>query len=181
MADRLIKTETLADIADAIRKKRETAGSIRPSSFASEIRSILTKERLLEYVTGALTNIKADDLEGATTIVAYGFCARRNLKSVELPNTVTSIQTAAFKACSSLEFVKIPQSVLTISDQSFYYCTSLETVVIERVWPTYDFAVGAFAGCNALKRIIVPKGSLEMYKEATNWSAYADIMEEAAE
>lgn len=139
------------------------------------------KKRLREYATGAITEIKAEDIEGATTIIAYGFYARKNLKSVELPNTVISIQTAAFRACSSLEFVKIPQSVLTIGDQSFYGCTRLETVVVEREMPTYNFYVGAFEGCKALKRIIVPKGSLERYKEAANWSAYADIMEEAAE
>lgn len=32
-----------------------------------------------------------------------------------------------------------------------------------------------------LNKIIVPKGTSETYKAATNWSAFADYIEEAAE
>lgn len=49
MADRLIKTETLQDIADAIRAKRETTSAIRPSAFASEIRSIEVTDPIEAY------------------------------------------------------------------------------------------------------------------------------------
>lgn len=34
---------------------------------------------------------------------------------------------------------------------------------------------------NYLNKIIVPKGTGDAYKSATNWSAYADYIEEATE
>lgn len=40
MADRLIKTETLTDIADAIRERTETTAAINPRDFASHIRTL---------------------------------------------------------------------------------------------------------------------------------------------
>lgn len=40
MADRLIKAETLTDIADAIRERTETTATINPRDFASHIRTL---------------------------------------------------------------------------------------------------------------------------------------------
>jgi hypothetical protein len=49
MADRLIKTETLQDIADAIRERTEKTDKIKPSKFAEEIRTLSVGDNLEEY------------------------------------------------------------------------------------------------------------------------------------
>ena len=79
MADRLIKTETLQDIADAIREKRETTSTIRPSAFASEIRSIEVTDPIEAYddavtVDESATPTFTDDYtEGKTEGYSEGF------------------------------------------------------------------------------------------------------------
>ena len=54
MADRLIKTETLQDIADAIRERTEKTEKIKPSKFAEEIRTLSVGDNLEEY-DGSIT------------------------------------------------------------------------------------------------------------------------------
>ena len=51
MADRLIKSETLQDIADALRERTEKTEKINPSKFADEIRTLETSEPYDDSVT----------------------------------------------------------------------------------------------------------------------------------
>src|SRR5262249_1321493 len=68
-----------------------------------------------------------------------------------VPNSVTSIWSAAFSGCSSLTSVTIPNSVTSIGLQAFSGCSSLTSVTIPnsvtRIWD------GAFSGCTSLKGV----------------------------
>lgn len=67
MADRLIKTETLQDIADAIRERTEKTEKIKPSKFAEEIRTLETCEEYDGSITvdeGASVTFEEDYTEG---------------------------------------------------------------------------------------------------------------------
>lgn len=51
-----------------------------------------------------------------------------DVKSVEIPDSVTSIGNAAFGGCKNLTSVTIPDSVTSIGDYAFNYCTSLTSI-----------------------------------------------------
>ncbi|MCI8325697.1 MAG: leucine-rich repeat domain-containing protein, partial [Clostridia bacterium] len=49
----------------------------------------------------------------------------RNLTSIEIPASVTSIGSYAFWYCSSLTSIEIPASVTSIGDRAFSGCSRL--------------------------------------------------------
>ncbi len=84
---------------------------------------------------------------------AFAYC--KSLKSVELPESVTSIGQQAFEYCSSLKSVTIPEGVTSIEYGTFHQCTSLENVNI----PSGVTSIGdsAFRRCLSLTSITLPE------------------------
>lgn len=115
------------------------------------------------------------------TTVTNGICWMcSELKSVVLPQDLITIENQAFGFCSKLTSVTIPEKTTTIGDGAFYYNSRLQSVnVLPSVPPSLGTDV--FFSTSSSLVITVPKGTLEAYKTATNWSAYADIMVEASE
>ena len=143
---------------------------------------------------------------GVTSIKPNTFLSCRSLTSVTIPNSVTSIGNDSFNGCSSLTSVAIPDGVTNIAYSTFSSCSSLTSVTIPNS-VTY-ISNNSFAQCSTntelggtytilattpptiqsdtfrnakINQIIVPKGTLAVYKSATNWSALADKMVEATE
>ena len=52
------------------------------------------------------------------------------LTSIDIPNSVTTIDSYAFQACSALMSVTIPNSVTSIGGGAFYDCSNLASVTI---------------------------------------------------
>ena len=71
-----------------------------------------------------------------------------------IPNSVTSINKAAFSYCTSLTSVTIPDSVTSIGEFAFAYCTSLTSVTI----PDSVTSIGefVFADCTSLTSVTIP-------------------------
>ena len=74
------------------------------------------------------------------------------LKRVIIPNTFTSIGSAAFYNCNSLTSIDIPNSVTSIGDVAFQYCSGLTSIDI----PNSVISIGnqAFQDCYSLTSII---------------------------
>lgn len=72
--------------------------------------------------------VLADDTKGMADGTFY-YCI--NLKSIALPNGITSISESAFSGCTNLSNVTIPNTVTTIKS-AFIGCTSLLSVTIPK-------------------------------------------------
>lgn len=77
----------------------------------------------------------------------------------------------AFANMPNLRFIKFPSTVTSLGSSTCYGCTALETVVCEAVTPPSFNAV--FDSTNSTFVIYVPDESVEAYKAASGWSAYA--------
>lgn len=62
--------------------------------------------------------------DGLTTIGAYSFYGSA-LSSLTIPNSVTTIEGAAFYICGNLSSITIGSGVTNLAGGAFYYCTSI--------------------------------------------------------
>ncbi|MDE5936688.1 MAG: leucine-rich repeat protein, partial [Ruminococcus sp.] len=74
-----------------------------------------------------------------------------SLTSIEIPDSVTNIKTAAFYGCSGLKSVIIPDSVINIGGNAFEDCSSLTSIEIPN--SVTLITAYAFAGCDSLTSI----------------------------
>ena len=111
-------------------------------------------KKLTQLIDGSVSELTAEDLKGATSIRKYAFYYCDSLTSVTIPNSVTSIGNGAFNNCNKLKSVTMLSTTPpTISSLTF---------------------PSNFSGT-----ITVPAGTGDAYKAATNWSVYADKIQEA--
>ena len=95
-----------------------------------------------------------------------------SLTSVTIPNSVTTIGSEAFNGCTNLQKVHIGKSVKDIGKHTFYDCTSITQISSEAVVPP-TCGLYVFAGINKSKcKLIVPKNSLDAYKQAPQWKEF---------
>lgn len=97
-------------------------------------------------------------------VEAFKYCDK--LISIDIPNTITSIEKSAFDMCSSLTSVVLPESIISISDSTFEYCKNLESVFI----PDSVTIIGKFAfnTCRKLSTITIPSSVTEIGSGAFN-------------
>lgn len=107
-----------------------------------------------------------------TSIGAYAFDSCRELTDVTIPETVTTIGDSAFRECHSFRNVIIPSSVTNIDTWAFYQCAYLNSITVLAATPP-TLGSNTFSVTNSCP-IYVPAESVDAYKAATNWSAYAD-------
>ena len=96
--------------------------------------------------------------EGVSTLGEYCFADLENLEEVKLPDSITRIDTGCFSGDTKLKTVNIPNSIDTIPDCCFSNCNSLESIIIPYGVEYIEF--GAFIDCTSLKSIVIP-GSIK--------------------
>ena len=110
-----------------------------------------------------------------TTIREYTFDNCSSLTSVTIPNSVTRIGSEAFSDCTNLQKVNIGNSVKTIGEFAFNKCTNITQISSEAVVPP-TCESGVFFYVNTSKcKLIVPKNSLDAYKQAYQWEDFSLI------
>ena len=110
--------------------------------------------------------------DGVTTIGDNAFNGCSSLTSVTIGNSVTTIGHEAFSGCTNLQKVNIGNSVKTIGRDAFDNCTSITQISSEAVVPP-TCNLNVFADINKSKcKLIVPKNSLDAYKQAYQWKDF---------
>ncbi len=127
--------------------------------------------------TGEITASSISDVSGSYTRVviepgvtrigndAFRFTAMR---TVSIPDSVTSIGDHAFYECTNLESVIIPDSVTSIGDFAFYQCTRLPHILI----PKSVTRIGekAFAKCEKLTTAVVANINSNINREEEHYA-----------
>lgn len=106
-----------------------------------------------------------------TTIDDTAFMYSSGLTSVTIGENVTTIGMGAFASCSGLTEVTIPSGITSIGAGAFSQCSGLTGVTVNTTTPpTLGGSAFEYTDCP----IYVPCESLNTYKTASGWSAYAD-------
>lgn len=93
---------------------------------------------------------------------AFGSCI--NLRSVELPDSVTVIEYSAFDNCSSLNSVKMPEDLMNIEKNAFWGCGNLSSIEIPD--KTRKIGEEAFQNCAGLDSIEIPASVISIGNSA---------------
>ena len=92
-----------------------------------------------------------------------------------MPNSVTTIGGDACSRCTNLQKVNIGNSVKGIGGYAFSPCINITQISSEAVVPP-TCGPGVFFYINTSKcKLIVPKNSLDAYKQADQWKDFSLI------
>ena len=107
--------------------------------------------------------------KGVTSISSYAFRDCRSLSTIIISDNVTTIGSSAFYDCSSLSSITIPNSVISIDSSAFQNCSRMSYIKFESETPPTVVNSNAWDGVSTSTKILVPAGTLETYKTATNY------------
>lgn len=112
-----------------------------------------------------------------TSIAQSMLDACYSLKTLLLPTTLTNIGASAMLNCQTLPSVTVPASVTNIGSSAFSTMYGLNEIhFLSETPPT--LGTTAFSNISTGTVIYVPVGKLTEYQTASNWSTYADYMQE---
>lgn len=164
---------------------------------ANTLEEIIVNENIPDvpnYSFFSYSKLRSFSAPNVTSIGERSFGGCSSLESVNLGDKFTSIGNTAFQNCLALKEIHLPSTLLTIGQQALGNC---DFRVLDIPSSVTDISSIAFAGnknmeyavCRAITPptlgmsawnttnncpIYVPDAALEVYKTATNWSAYAD-------
>ncbi|MDR2679555.1 MAG: leucine-rich repeat protein, partial [Tannerella sp.] len=104
--------------------------------------------------------------DGVTTIGEAAFEGCTGLESIALPQKLEYIKKRAFRGCAALKSITLPESVCSIEEDAFKNCTGLTDLVI----PGNKNLVierEAFAGCTGIREITVLSNSVTLFASAS--------------
>ena len=134
----------------------ETALTL-PASFTAYNGTLVEKYEIAERAFYNCTALKSVTIpESVTSIGTDAFYGCKLIKSLFIPDSVTSIGNRAFVYCNSLTSVTIGSGVQSLGVEAFAWSNSLTNVTIGS--GVTSIGDGAFAGCINLASIVIPNG-----------------------
>ena len=111
---------------------------------------------ITEY-RGSLSSIEIPASIGGYPVTAiddWAFFDNQSIKSISLPDSVTTIGYGAFSSCASLESIDLGEGLISLGQSAFSDCTALEGITLPE--SLEDMAGAVFYGCTSLKEITIP-------------------------
>lgn len=139
------------------------------SKYSDSIKTIIIKdgiETVGKYAFCDFTILTSVDLPNSiTSIQPSAFFECEKIERIDIPNKVTYIGYCAFMLCSNLNKIDLPHTVTFIGERAFGWCESLTAVFIPSSVSTIERMV--FAGCSMLKKIEIAPDN-KTYHSANN-------------
>jgi hypothetical protein len=82
--------------------------------------------------------------------------------TISSPSSLKTIGNLAFMKCKNLKSIAIPASVTSIEEQTFQDCTSLTSVTFSSPSSLKTIGPGAFEGCTSLTSVTIPASVTEI-------------------
>lgn len=118
------------------------------------------------YVTEYIIGVDAEEIKD------YTFYNSTALKSITLPETLTTIGEGAFEECVSLDSITIPADVTEIKDYAFSNCIALKYICSEALVPP-TCGTTTFDGIDTENCILeVPASAANAYAITAPWSDF---------
>lgn len=140
------------------------------SDFAYTVGSKKNEVVITAY-NGKSVNIEIPKRISGKKVVSIGENAfdSTKIKTVTLPETVTSIESNAFKNCSELEKITFNTVVESFGEGAFYNCDKLTELTI----PSSVKEIGslAFNDCDSLKSLSVEEGGNFVFENGVLYSS----------
>ncbi len=149
-----------------------TSVTISSDKLESVDSSVFYSCKNLKEINGAWASSDKRCFVFMGKIIAF---APAGLTEYTIPEGVTAIGVQAF-ASTSLTKVTISEHVTLIEDLAFNSASKLSEVYCKSTTPPTLGGTYAFASNATGRKIYVPAESVEAYKAAANWSAYADAI-----
>lgn len=148
----------------------EGVTTIGVSSFeATAIESVELPSSLVTVTDGSMV---------IDAIGAHAFENCRSLRDINIPESVTTIQTSVFCFCTSLTTITLPKGVTWVRGSAFQDCIGLKEIRVHAsVPPKADYQAFYRVDTETCK-LMVPEGTRDAYKEADEWKGF-DIQEDA--
>ncbi len=108
--------------------------------------------------SGGYTAVKTIVLPNTVTTIGAGAFKLSTLVSINLPDSLVSMANNVFYGCTSLKSIAIPPQLEKIEQTTFLGCTALETVDFSRATSLKTIAYKAFYQTTSLENAILPEG-----------------------
>lgn len=173
-------TNFLADIATAIKAKKNSTAEIPAANFDTEITALSGGDNsaLVKLIDRSATSITVPD--GTSKIGDYAFAGCGSLSSLVIPGSVRKIYSRIIIDCPKLKSLTIPEGVTAIEDYAFSDSSLTEISIHDTVGYIGEYAFkncsgltsltipsavgsgseGVFSGCSSLKTLTIPSGIL---------------------
>jgi len=106
----------------------------------------------------------------------WAFYNCHSLKDITIPEGVTTIGKAAFFDCSHLKEITLPSSMQSIEDNAFGQCAQVKKMNVRATVPPLVESE-TFEDIDRSIQVLVPQGTLKLYREAPYWQEFFYILE----